>query len=137
MKYRFRDKWADVPREQKAKARNVFSGAVARGDVVRPSNCEDCGIKPRVSVHGHHEDYSKPLDVKWLCPKCHKKRHSTPIFPRHRTTIKVDSKGSPCIHLAKCLRCDFHWYPRKVGLPRICPSCKSPHWNSIIKEATA
>jgi hypothetical protein len=27
-------------------------------------------------LHGHHEDYSKPLAVHWLCPLCHRKRHA-------------------------------------------------------------
>jgi hypothetical protein len=31
-----------------------------------------CGSK---KVHGHHEDYNKPLEVHWLCPKHHKARH--------------------------------------------------------------
>ena len=35
--------------------------------------CEICGIKK--SVHAHHEDYSKPLEVIWLCPSHHKERH--------------------------------------------------------------
>jgi hypothetical protein len=26
-------------------------------------------------VHAHHEDYSRPLDVTWLCQKCHVQRH--------------------------------------------------------------
>ncbi len=26
-------------------------------------------------VHAHHEDYSKPLDVTWLCPQHHKDLH--------------------------------------------------------------
>jgi hypothetical protein len=35
--------------------------------------CERCGSTIR--VHGHHEDYSKPLEVMWLCPIHHAERH--------------------------------------------------------------
>ncbi len=37
-----------------------------------PQPCERCG-SPK--VHGHHEDYSKPLEVMWLCTKHHGERH--------------------------------------------------------------
>ena len=36
--------------------------------------CVDCRLKP--AVHGHHEDYDKPLEVDWLCTSCHKLRHT-------------------------------------------------------------
>lgn len=35
------------------------------------SSCEICGAK----AQAHHEDYSKPLEVIWLCPIHHKQRH--------------------------------------------------------------
>jgi hypothetical protein len=35
----------------------------------RPAVCDWCHVRePRVA---HHEDYSKPLSVDWLCYKCH------------------------------------------------------------------
>jgi hypothetical protein len=55
------------------RAHSAVSYAVSRGGLVRPDACSDCGLEGR--IHGHHEDYSKPLDVVWLCPRCHKKRH--------------------------------------------------------------
>ncbi len=44
------------------------------GNVIRPKKCSVCKRKTRLS--GHHKDYSKPLDVCWLCQSCHKKVHS-------------------------------------------------------------
>jgi ribosomal protein S27AE len=34
--------------------------------------CEKCG---REDVHAHHDDYAKPLNVRWLCPVCHSAWH--------------------------------------------------------------
>jgi hypothetical protein len=31
------------------------------------------------NVHAHHKDYSRPLDVVWLCAQCHHRLHAT--FP--------------------------------------------------------
>jgi len=53
-------------------ARGKLSHAVKLGLVVRKP-CVVCG-NPK--SHGHHEDYSKPLDVVWLCPLHHSARHA-------------------------------------------------------------
>lgn len=44
--------------------------------IMIPKNqiCEDCN--KRKAVHKHHEDYDKPLKVKFLCVKCHNKIHN-------------------------------------------------------------
>lgn len=59
----------------KEKARDKVQKAIRKGTLVRPSTCDDCGQD--MFVEAHHEDYSKPLDVQWLCKDCHWKRHST------------------------------------------------------------
>lgn len=43
-----------------------------RNGTLEKSPCEICGA---TSAQAHHEDYSKPLDVIWLCPKHHKWIH--------------------------------------------------------------
>ena len=47
--------------------RAIKSGKIIRGP------CERCGTKNE--IEGHHEDYSKPLQVMWLCILHHKERH--------------------------------------------------------------
>jgi len=39
---------------------------------LKKTNCQLCGNS---KVQAHHEDYSKPLKVIWLCRKCHKFIH--------------------------------------------------------------
>jgi transposase-like protein len=67
----------------KAKKRYIERSAIKRGAHVIVGNairdgrlirmpCEICGS---VSVHAHHDDYAKPLEVRWLCPKHHKQWH--------------------------------------------------------------
>lgn len=54
--------------------------ALRNGTLVRPSTCSECQhkIQPRRDgrsrIQAHHEDYSKPLAVIWLCAYCHGKR---------------------------------------------------------------
>lgn len=56
----------------KIRARVNLQAAVRRGDLVRKP-CEKCG-NPK--SHGHHENYFKPLEVRWLCVTCHAKEHT-------------------------------------------------------------
>lgn len=67
------------------RAHRLVSAAIANGTLVRPSTCSDCGKTPkpgsdgRATIHGHHhKGYDHPLDVEWLCPKCHRLRDPQP-----------------------------------------------------------
>jgi hypothetical protein len=52
----------------------ALNSAVNRGLIVRPGSCMSCG-RSNCRIEGHHDDYSKPLVVVWLCAKCHRARH--------------------------------------------------------------
>jgi hypothetical protein len=46
---------------------------INKGNIEKPTRCSSCNRKHKLTAH--HEDYSKPLDVEWLCYECHGKRH--------------------------------------------------------------
>lgn len=72
---------------EKLKARQCVQDAVKSGKLQKPSKCESCNREfPKKKLQGHHADYSKPLDVKWLCTDCHFTEHHGDRF------YKVDSK---------------------------------------------
>ena len=55
---------------EKYKATTAVGTAIRYGQLVKPKECEGCGeVLP---LEGHHEDYSKPLEVVWLCNTCHR-----------------------------------------------------------------
>lgn len=57
--------------KHKIRAHYLLGKAVKNGLLVREP-CVECAFTP---AQAHHSDYSKPLDVVWLCVKCHMKRH--------------------------------------------------------------
>jgi hypothetical protein len=58
----------------KLRAKRALNKAIFMGKIKKPTKCQECGWEPGL-IHGHHEDYSKPYDVIWLCRLCHGKRH--------------------------------------------------------------
>lgn len=48
--------------------------ALHTNKIIKPKKCQYC--KREVSLSGHHPDYSKPLEVIWLCGSCHKIIHN-------------------------------------------------------------
>ena len=45
--------------------------------MTRKTNCEACGSQKKLLAH--HDDYSKPDQVRWLCHKCHHAIHKEAV----------------------------------------------------------
>lgn len=58
---------------KKYKARLKVRLAIISGKLVKPKNCSICGKE--TIIHGHHPDYSKPLNITWVCAGCHADIH--------------------------------------------------------------
>lgn len=54
--------------------------AVKSGRLIKQP-CEVCGAE---ETHAHHDDYNEPLNVRWLCPKCHNEwhRNNKPVYKK-------------------------------------------------------
>jgi hypothetical protein len=75
-----REAWSQYDRSRrrtlKVKARRALQDALRRGKLKKADRCQGCGaMPPAAGLHGHHEDYRKPLVVRWLCVSCHVHAH--------------------------------------------------------------
>jgi len=67
--------------KQEQRARHAVLAAIRRDAVERPDSCPLCDATPGRGADGrslmvaHHEDYSKPLEIEWMCHRCHTDRH--------------------------------------------------------------
>lgn len=57
---------------ERTAARRAVRCAIQSGQLARLP-CEVCGDH---KTHGHHDDYGKPLNVRWLCPAHHREHHA-------------------------------------------------------------
>lgn len=59
---------------EKRRAQVAVSNAIRDGHLVKPAACSICRTIPDTGrkLQAHHVDYSKPLEVEWLCTDCHR-----------------------------------------------------------------
>lgn len=69
---RAKKKWQEKNTVKRA-AHILLGNAIRDGKIVKADVCECCDNTE--NLHGHHDDYSQPLGVTWLCPKCHSDWH--------------------------------------------------------------
>ena len=79
---------------EKFAAHKKVAAAVLLGFIERPSSCSAC--QKAAPVHGHHDDYSRPLSVRWLCAQCHADTHAKRVAVTCRPLTRV--------HGARCAR---------------------------------
>ena len=74
----YKKQWARRNSTKRA-AHIIVGNAIRDGHLIRPDKCENCGCSS--NLQAHHDNYMKPLDVRWLCVACHSDwhNHNTPI----------------------------------------------------------
>lgn len=75
----------------KCLAEHRVNNWIKRG-YIKKQPCEICGAEP---AHAHHDDYTRPLLVRWLCPVHHSEWHhkNTPkTGPVDKEATKEDRK---------------------------------------------
>lgn len=78
-----------VSQAEKMRARNLTSVAIRHGRLIRAA-CETCG-KTTGRIDAHHDDYTKPLSVRWLCRSCHQRHHHDGVDPM--AIVKMHAGG--------------------------------------------
>lgn len=58
----------------------IVGNAVRDGKLIKPEAYESCGSQHK--IEGHHDDYTKPLSIRWLCQSCHNEWHrqNEPVY---------------------------------------------------------
>src|SRR6266705_2650342 len=102
---------SSISERQKRAARDAFYGQIRYGKLSRQP-CEVCGKSN--DIEAHHEDYSKPLEIKWLCVPCHKLVH-------RKTVCKHGHNLTP----------DNIYVPPKYPNRRACRQCRAERCRQV------
>ncbi len=83
---------SDPKNKIKENARHLF-GYYKRIGKIKKQPCRDCNSTIR--IQGHHTDYSKPLEVTWLCSLCHAREHKRLKKCNQYQIYSVDTHYNP------------------------------------------
>lgn len=68
----FRDRY-QIPLVRKKQQARIKAGVALQNGIIEKSPCCLCGSH---DSEMHHGDYDKPIDVSWMCDRCHTEYHS-------------------------------------------------------------
>lgn len=62
---------------ERIKIMSAVAWAIRKGELIRPTTCEQCSTKARIEAH-HHKGYAweNRFDIRWLCALCHRRADS-------------------------------------------------------------
>jgi len=92
---------------------------------IKKEPCNKCGSKNNLQMH--HEDYSKPLEIIWLCLKCHREKHAEDMISNpYKYDLKIPKsipkmKPDPSKLCGKCNK------PNDRFPNRYCTECHSKY----------
>lgn len=92
----------------RARAQTAVADAIRTGRLV-PGPCEACGA---VKAQAHHDDYGKPLEVRWLCAACHARWHAA--ARRCEPASVRDPMAHPILRVLKDQGRSTVWLARQV-----------------------
>ena len=107
---------------------NLTEKAIARGLLV-PKPCEVCGLEGRTDdgrnlIHAHHDDYNKPLSVRWLCQRHHHEWHqNNRAIPREYAAVEAEeaAKRKPVDVIVGGFPTNLAKTSPSTGLPQALP----------------
>lgn len=83
----YKSRWREK-NQHAIECHTAVRSAIKDGILTKPNSCTNCfqEFEPR-KIHAHHPDYSKPLNVVWLCHRCHShehKKHKQEFTPKRK-----------------------------------------------------
>ena len=81
-----------------------------RSGKLKRQPCEICGKEKTVA---HHDDYSKPLEVRWLCYSCHRKLHD------QKRGNKITDTQLETLEIIYLYQTESRMLPRLIDLTKI------------------
>lgn len=81
--------WQRKNPEKKA-AHKAVALAIKEGRLKNPGRCSECN-RDTTYLDAHHDDYSRPLQIRWLCISCHRRLH----FSARRSAENGKKGGRP------------------------------------------
>ena len=110
--------WIEVSRAHAAVAK-----AIKDGNIIKQP-CEVCKSE---DAEAHHEDYSKPLDVRWLCRSHHRQRHMEIGHPLmdHWTVMNIRGVPIEVVRDAKIRALDLNVSLKDLVIAAVEAYCKT------------
>ncbi len=133
-----------------SQAYRAVRSAIERGALVRPSTCARCNDAPspasdgRSRIQAHHHDYDKPLDVEWICARCHRKETPLPKVmgaPNRGERHGLSKLTSARVLSARRLRAQGHTFisiAQRFGVDKmtVLRAIKGQSWAHVVEPTS-